>query len=143
MFLGTYSPRLDDKGRVILPSKFRDQLAAGLVVTRGQERCLVVYPQPEYERVLAQLAQAPTTNKLVRDYKRLFTSSASDEVPDKQGRITLPVTLREYAGLDREPAVIGAGERVEIWDAESWSRYLTEQESQFAETAEELIPGVF
>lgn len=143
MFLGTYSPRLDDKGRVILPSKFRDQLAAGLVVTRGQERCLVVYPQPEYKRVLAQLAQAPTTNKLVRDYLRLFTSSASDEVPDKQGRITLPVTLRQYAGLDRELAVIGAGDRVEIWDAESWSRYLTEQESQFAETTEELIPGVF
>lgn len=143
MFLGTYSPRLDDKGRVILPSKFRDQLADGLVVTRGQERCLVVYPRAEFERILAKIVDAPTTNKPTRDYQRMFTSAASDEVPDKQGRITIPTNLRRYAGLDRELAVIGTGGRVEIWDAEDWSRYLTEQESQYAQTAEEIIPGLF
>ncbi|PID53146.1 MAG: cell division/cell wall cluster transcriptional repressor MraZ [Micrococcales bacterium] len=143
MFLGTHSPRLDDKGRLILPSKFRDQLAAGLVVTRGQERCLVVYPLAEFERIHEQARQAPTTNKGVRDYLRMLLSGASDEIPDKQGRITLPAHLRDYAGLQRDLAVIGAGSRVEIWDAGTWAAYLSEQESQFADTAEEIIPGLF
>jgi MraZ protein len=143
VFLGTHSPRLDDKGRLILPAKFREQMEKGVVVTRGQERCLYVFPATEFERLAGQLRQAPVTSKQARDYLRVFLSGASDEIPDKQGRITLPPALRSYAGLDRDCAVIGAGERVEIWDAGAWEAYLAEQEQAFAEQAEEVVPGLF
>ena len=143
MFLGTHSPRLDDKGRLILPAKFREQLESGVVVTRGQERCLYVFPMTEFERLADQLRQAPVTSKQARDYLRVFLSGASDEVPDKQGRITIPPVLRTYAGLERDLAVIGAGQRVEIWDATAWESYLARQEEVFAEQAEEVVPGLF
>lgn len=143
MFLGTYTPRLDDKGRLILPAKFREQLEAGVVVTRGQERCLYVFPVPEFERLAEQLRQAPVTSKQARDYLRVFLSGASDEELDKSGRVTIPPTLRQYAGLNRDCAVIGAGQRVEIWDLQAWETYLAEQEEAFADTAEEVVPGLF
>lgn len=143
MFLGTYSPRLDEKGRLILPAKYREELAEGLVLTRGQERCLYVFGIREFERVHEQLRAAPLSSKQARDYIRVFLSGASDEVPDKQGRITIPPPLREYAGLDRELAVIGAGTRAEIWDAQAWNEYLNEKEAVFSETEEEVVPGLF
>lgn len=142
MFLGTHSPRLDEKGRLILPAKFRDRLANGLVVTRGQERCLYVFPMDEFVRVAEQMRAAPVTSKAVRDYLRVFLSGASDEVPDKQGRVTIAPVLREYAGLSRDLAVIGAGSRVEIWDAAAWDTYLGATEQAFAEQAEEVVPGL-
>ncbi|MFW6187828.1 MAG: division/cell wall cluster transcriptional repressor MraZ, partial [Actinomycetota bacterium] len=93
MFLGTYSPRLDEKGRLILPAKYREELAEGLVLTRGQERCLYVFSVREFERVHEQLRAAPLSSKQARDYIRVFLSGASDEVPDKQGRVTIPPPL--------------------------------------------------
>ena len=143
MFLGTHSPRLDEKGRIILPAKFRDELADGLVLTRGQERCIYVFSQKEFEKVHEQMRQAPLSSRQARDYIRVFLSGASDEVPDKQGRITIPPALRSYAGLGRELAVIGAGTRAEIWDATAWQTYLEEQENAFSETDEDAIPGIF
>nr|NLD39757.1 division/cell wall cluster transcriptional repressor MraZ [Actinomycetales bacterium] len=143
MFLGTYEPKLDEKGRLILPAKYREELAAGLVLTRGQERCLYAFPMREFERLHAQLREAPVTSKQARDYLRVFLSGATDEVPDKQGRVTIPAPLRQYAGLDRDLAVIGAGSRVEIWDAVAWADYLSIQETAYSETAEEVIPGLF
>lgn len=143
MFLGTYEPRLDEKGRIILPAKFREELSSGLVLTRGQERCIYVFSAREFESMNEKIRQAPVTSKQARDYMRVFLSGASAETPDKQHRVTIPTTLRAYAGLDRELAVIGAGSRVEIWDAAAWQTYLTEQEAAFAETAEEVIPGLF
>ncbi|MBD7993755.1 division/cell wall cluster transcriptional repressor MraZ [Arthrobacter sp. Sa2CUA1] len=143
MFLGTHSPRLDEKGRLILPAKFRDELAEGLVLTRGQERCIYVFSQKEFEKVHEQMRQAPLSSRQARDYIRVFLSGASDEVPDKQGRITIPPALRSYAGLGRELAVIGAGTRAEIWDATAWQTYLEEQENAFSETDEDAIPGIF
>ena len=142
-FLGTHTPRLDDKGRLILPAKFRPQLAQGLVMTRGQERCLFLLPMDEFRRMHDQIRQAPVTSKQARDYLRVFLSGASDEVPDKQGRISIPPMLRSYAGLDRDVAVIGAGTRVEVWDLQAWETYLAEQEAGYAETAEEVCPGAF
>jgi len=142
-FLGTYTPRLDDKGRLILPAKFRPQLAPGLVVTRGQERCLFVFPMSEFRRMHDQIRTAPVTSKQARDYLRVFLSGAHDEIPDKQGRLSIPTALRTYAGLDRDVAVIGAGTRVEIWDARAWETYLDEQVSVYAETSEEVLPGAF
>ncbi|SNU01246.1 MraZ protein [Ruaniaceae bacterium KH17] len=143
MFLGTYEPKLDDKGRLILPAKFREELSRGLVLTRGQERCLFAFPMHEFEALHEQLRAAPVTNKQSRDYLRVFLSGANDEVPDRQGRITIPAALRSYAGLDRDITVIGAGSRVEIWDATAWRDYLTAQEDSYAATAEEVIPGIF
>ena len=143
VFLGTFTPKLDDKGRLILPSKFRDDLAEGLVITRGQERCLYVFSESEFAQMHDRIREAPITSKQGRDYLRVFLSGAHAETPDKQGRVTVPAALRQYASLDRDLAVIGAGSRAEIWDAEAWQRYLAEQESAFADIEEEVIPGMF
>lgn len=143
MLLGTFTPKLDEKGRLILPAKFRGELAEGLVITRGQERCLYVFSESEFERMHERVREAPVSSKQVRDYMRVFLSGAHAEAPDKQNRVTIPQPLREYAGLDRELAVIGAGSRAEIWDAEAWQTYLNEQEAAFAAIEEEVIPGLF
>jgi len=142
VFLGTHTPRLDDKGRLFLPAKFRERLAGGLVVTRGQERCLYVFPMDEFVRVAEAMRNAPVTSKAVRDYLRVFLSGAFDEIPDKQGRVTVPSTLREYAGLTRDCTVIGAGSRVELWDTNAWTTYLASTEQAFADQSEEVIPGL-
>ena len=142
MFLGTHHPRLDEKGRLFLPARFRDQLAEGVVMTKGQERCLYVFPMDEFVRVADTMRNAPVTSKVVRDYLRVFLSGASDEIPDKQGRVTVPATLREYAGLGRDCTVIGAGSRVELWDTTAWNTYLASTEQAFADQAEEVIPGL-
>jgi MraZ protein len=141
-FLGTYQPRMDDKGRLFLPARFRDALAGGLVITRGQERCLYLFPTAEFAMIYARLRQAPVTSKAARDYQRVLLSGASDEVPDRQGRVTVPPPLREYAGLAKDCVVIGAGSRVEVWDANAWQAYLTEQEGAFADLSEEVLPGL-
>ena len=141
VFLGTYTPRLDDKGRLILPAKFRGQLATGLVMTRGQERCLYLLPREEFRRMLDPVRQSPLTDQQNRSYQRIFLSAASDETPDKQGRISIPPILRTYAGLNRDLAVIGAGPRVEIWDLPAWEAYLAEQEAAYADPAQEVPPA--
>jgi MraZ protein len=143
VFLGTYHPKLDEKGRLFLPARFRDELAGGLVITKGQDRCLYLFTREEFGRRAAALETAPLTAKAVRDYSRVFFASASDEVPDKQGRITVPATLRDYAGLVRDVAVIGANTRVEVWDAQAWESYAGGQEQAFADLSEEVVPGVF
>ena len=142
MFLGTHTPRLDDKGRLILPAKYREELSEGLVLTKGQERCLYVFPESEFGRITEALRTAPVTSKAVRDYSRVFFASAADEIPDKQGRITIPPALREYAALQRDCVVIGANTRLEIWDATAWETYLDQQEGAFSEASEEVLPGV-
>jgi MraZ protein len=142
MFLGTHAPKLDEKGRLFLPAKYREELAAGVVITKGQERCLYVFPHDEFARITEALRTAPVTAKAVRDYSRVFFASASDEVPDKQGRITVPPALRGYAGLQRDCVVIGANTRLEIWDAQAWETYLAEQEDAFSQAAEEVLPGI-
>ena len=142
MFLGTHTPRLDEKGRLFLPAKYRDELAAGLILTKGQERCVYVFPVAEFERITEALRTAPVTAKGLRDYSRVFFASASDEVPDKQGRITIPPALREYAALNRDCVVIGANTRLEIWDSQAWASYLGQQEDAFSEASEEVLPGV-
>jgi MraZ protein len=142
VFFGTHTPRLDDKGRLFLPAKFRDELQEGLVITRGQERCLTVWPVAEFRALTEQFRQAPVTNKKARDYVRMLFAGASDETPDKQGRITIPPMLREYASLTRDCVVIGAMNRVEVWDADSWQEYSGEQEQAFADLSEEVLPGI-
>ncbi len=141
MFLGTHNPRLDDKGRLILPAKFRDELAGGLVITKGQERCLYGFPMAEFRRIADELQKAPMTNKAARAYSRVFFASAHDQEPDKQGRVAIPPHLREYAALDRDLAVIGASSRIEIWDAAKWQTYLDDSEEAFSDIEEGELPA--
>ncbi len=100
-FLDSHPPRVDEKGRLILPAKFRDDLAGGVVITKGQERCLYVFPAAEFRRLAEQLQATPVTHKAARAYSRVFFASAHDEVPDKQGHVSIPAHLRDYAGLTR------------------------------------------
>ena len=142
MFLGTHAPRLDDKGRLVLPAKFREQLAAGLVLTKGQDRSIVVWPAAEFAAYSERLNEASRSDARVRAYLRVLFSGASDEIPDRQGRITLPPALREYAGLDRDVIVVGNGTTAEIWDSSAWETYLSNQEDDFSGMDEEVVPGV-
>jgi MraZ protein len=143
MLLGTYLPKLDDKGRLILPARFREELDAGVVITRGQERCLYVFSEREFETFADRIRQAPVTSKQGRDFTRLLLSGANQERPDTQHRVTIPPTLRDYAGLERDLTVIGAGNRAEIWSTPAWEAYYASVESDYANTAEEVIPGLF
>jgi MraZ protein len=142
MFLGTHTPRLDDKGRLALPARFRPELEGGVVICKGQERCLSIYPAAEFSRVTEGLKNAPVTDRRVRDYSRVLFASASDETPDGQGRIRIPPMLRDYAGLTKDCVVIGANTRLEVWDSAAWQSYLETAEPGFADIAEEVMPGV-
>ena len=144
MFLGTHTPRLDEKGRLFLPAKYRDEVAGGVVITKGQERCLSVFPAAEFARQAEELQVAESTAVTPEDKKRTrmrtrqFFGSAADDVPDRQGRITVPAPLRAYAGLERDCVVVGANTRLEIWDAAAWVAY---EESNDADFAEEAAPA--
>lgn len=147
MFLGTYTPSLDDKGRLILPARFREELAAGLVVTKGQERCLAVWTAEGFAELTARMRSAAppgppdaVIGRSSRDYHRVFFASAYDCQPDAQGRIVIPVPLREYAGLTRECVVIGADTRLEVWDAAAWAGYLADAESAFSASGSAAAP---
>ncbi len=142
VFLGTFAPRLDEKGRLILPAKWRDELAPGLVITKGQERCLYVFSLAEFTALTERMREAPLSGRASRDYSRVFFASAHDEIPDRQGRVMVPQSLRDYAGLDRDCTVIGANTRLEIWDTDSWADYLRASEEQFASLTDAVIPGI-
>lgn len=143
MLLGTHTPKLDDKGRVILPAKFREDLAGGIVITRGQERCLYVFSSTEFERVHERIREAPLSNRQARDFLRMFLSGASAEMPDSQNRITVPTHLRAYAGLEKELIVTGVGAHAEIWNADAWNAYAAANEESYSDLEQEVIPGLF
>jgi MraZ protein len=143
MFLGTFTPRLDDKGRLFLPAKFRDELSAGLVITPGQERCLRVFPMAEFSRVTQAAREAPTALRETRDFHRMAFGDAHDEVPDRQGRVTIPPPLREYAGLSRDCEVVGLNSYLEIWDEPTWIAYRDRQRETYASMSEQGVPGLF
>ena len=133
MFLGTHSPRLDDKGRLALPARFRPELEGGLVICKGQDRCLFVFPVTEFSRFTDALRNAPVTDRRVRDYGRVLFASASNETPDSQGRITIPAPLRDYAGLTKDCVVIGSVDFLEIWDAQAWQTYVEANEENYSQ----------
>lgn len=142
ILLGTYAPKIDDKGRVALPAKFRAQLGGGFVMARGQERCVYVLPMVEFQRMTAQIQHTSMSNKSARDYLRVFLSGAVDEEPDKQGRIVVPPMLRDYASLGDEIVVIGVGTRAEIWNKSAWEAYLADREQGYADIADDVLPAV-
>ncbi len=140
LLLGTYTPKIDAKGRVALPAKFRSQLGAGCVLARGQERCVYLLPIPEFRRIAAQVQRTSLSDKRARNYLRMFLSGAVDEVPDKQGRVMVPQMLRDYAGLTGDIVVIGVGTRAEVWDRPTWETYLNEQEDDYSDMADDILP---
>lgn len=142
MFLGTHTPKLDEKGRLILPAKYRDELSDGLVITRFQERCLAIWPIKKFVEVTQSVRTASSSQQVVRDYQRMLASGASDDTLDKQGRITIPRHLREYAGLTEQCVVVGAIDRLEVWDVAAWDRYSAAKEEAYAELNETVFPGV-
>jgi MraZ protein len=138
MFLGTHTPRLDDKGRLTLPAKYRDELRGGMMITKGQDHCLYVFPREVFEQLALKVAEAPFTNESVRAYQRYLFAGT-----DSQGRVPITAELRRYAGLSKDCVVIGAVNRLEIWDAQSWQSYQERHEDAYAQAQEEVLPGMF
>lgn len=142
LLLGTYTPKIDAKGRMALPAKFRSQLGSGLVMARGQERCVYLLPVDEFRRIAMQIQRTSLGNKAAREYLRVFLSGATDQEPDKQGRVLVPQMLRDYADLKDDIVVIGVGTRAEIWNRASWESYLAEKEQGYSDIADDVLPEV-
>ena len=142
MLLGTYTPKIDAKGRMALPAKFRTQLGPGLIMARGQERCVYLFPQAEFRRVAMQIQHTSLGNKAAREYLRVLLSGAVDQTPDKQGRVLVPQMLRDYAKLGSDIVVIGVGTRAEIWDKKAWEQYLADNEQGYSDIADDVLPSV-
>ncbi|MFN8096815.1 MAG: division/cell wall cluster transcriptional repressor MraZ [Dermatophilaceae bacterium] len=122
-FLGLHNPRLDEKGRLILPARFRDDLGERIVVTKGPDRCVVIYPHAEFKaRIMDPLAAGSSASRNVRALRRAYLASASTETLDRQGRVTIPPGLRTWGGLDKECTVIGQGSYIEVWDSAAYAR---------------------
>lgn len=120
MFYGEYQHTLDQKGRIIIPSKFREELGDSFIITKGLDGCLFVYPTLEWSNIVEKLKALPFTDKDVRAFTRFFFSGASECELDKQGRILIPSNLRDYANLDKDLCIIGVSTKVEIWDRKKW-----------------------
>ncbi len=142
LLLGTYAPKIDAKGRMALPAKMRSQLGDGLVMARGQERCVYLLPATEFRRIAMQIQRTSMGNKAAREYLRVFLSGAVDQDPDKQGRVLVPQMLRDYANLGDDIVVIGVGTRAEIWDRKTWESYLADKEQGYSDIADDVLPEV-
>ncbi|WP_027091082.1 division/cell wall cluster transcriptional repressor MraZ [Cohnella thermotolerans] len=139
MFLGEYQHSIDDKGRIIIPAKFREALGPDFIITRGLDNCLFVYPRQEWNQLEQKLKQLPMMKSDARAFTRFFFSGASECEWDKQGRVNVPSHLREYAKLDKDCIVIGVSTRVEIWDKATWEAYNQQSQESFNEIAEKLV----
>lgn len=139
MFMGEYRHSLDTKGRLIVPAKFRDGLGEAFVITRGLDNCLFVYPQEEWKALEEKVKKLPLAKSEARAFVRFLFSGASECEVDKQGRISLPTLLRDYARIDKEVVVIGVSNRVEIWSKENWETYINQAEIDYADLTEKIV----
>ena len=141
MFVGSYPLRLDEKGRLALPVRFREHVAGGMVIKKGQERCIYGLTMDRVaEQSAALAAMAPSDTAAARMRARMSFGSMVEIEADKTGRITIPASLREYAGLDRDVVIVGVDTRFEIWDAAHWEAYVAEQEALYADMESEGMP---
>lgn len=138
MFLGEHRHALDAKGRVIFPARLREMLGAQVVLQKGIDPCLYVLPPEEWERLVEKVSSLPTTRPDARRFARFFFSQAQSERIDRQGRMTIPPSFREYAGLERDVVVVGAGARVEIWDSARWEEHRAGTEAGVEDFAKDL-----
>ena len=139
MFMGEYHHNIDEKGRLILPSKFRYDLGETFVITRGIDSCLFVYPKETWNNLTNKLNELSFTKKDVRSFQRFFLSAASICEFDKQGRINISSPLIEYASLDKECVVIGVNDRIEIWSKENFDKFLNDNLENISDIAENLF----
>jgi MraZ protein len=139
MFMGEFQHTIDDKGRMIVPAKFRESLGPTFIVTRGLDQCLFVYPMEEWVILEQKLKTLSLMKSDARAFSRFFFSGAGECELDKQGRINLPNNLVEYAKLDKECVVIGVSNRVEIWNKLTWLNYFQQSNDSFNEIAEKLV----
>ena len=138
MFMGEYNHTVDTKGRLIIPSKFREQLGEEFIVTKGLDGCLFVFPQDEWQAFEEKLRTLPLTQKGARQFTRFFVAGATPCELDKQGRILLPATLREFAGLDKDVVLAGMLNRIEIWSEQKWNENNNYEEIDMDEIAGQL-----
>lgn len=140
MFLGQFEHTLDDKGRISIPAKFRPELAEGLVITRGLDRCLFLFPIDRWNPLATHISDLPLGSPIARTLRRLLFSGASDVVPDRQGRVLIPAYLREYANIDGQVVIAGLNTHIEVWNADDWSQVQSQAEDKGidAEQWEEL-----
>jgi len=138
MFLGEYQHNLDTKGRIAIPSKFRQQLSGKAIITRGLDRCLFVFTSKEWETFAQKIIALPIARSDSRAFTRLMLAEATDVEVDKQGRVLVPAYLREYARLGKEAVITGLYNRFEIWNSDSWKEYKAKTESSGDDIAEKL-----
>jgi MraZ protein len=139
MFMGEYHHNIDDKGRIIIPSKFRYELGEKFIITRGLEKCLFIYSLNEWNNIVSKLKTLPFTKKDARDFIRFFLSGATECEFDKQGRINITSPLVSYADIIRECVIIGVNDRLELWSKESWEKFLNENENKLSDISEHLF----
>jgi MraZ protein len=138
MLLGEYQHNLDSKGRVAIPARFKEKLAAGAIITRGLDNCLFVFASKEWEGLAQKLVALPLAQANSRAFVRLMLAGAMDAMLDNQGRILIPDYLRRYADLKKQVVITGLYNRVEVWDAERWNEYKRRTEGASEEIAEKL-----
>ncbi|MDE3838419.1 cell division/cell wall cluster transcriptional repressor MraZ [Bacillus methanolicus] len=139
MFMGEYHHNVDNKGRLIVPAKFREHLGEMFILTRGLDQCLFGYPLSEWKLIEEKLKGLPLTKKDARAFTRFFFSGATECELDKQGRINIPSPLIQYAKLEKECVILGVSNRIEIWSKPIWEEYFNDSEESFAEIAENMI----
>lgn len=139
MFIGEYEHSIDQKGRVIIPSRLRDDLGLDFIVTKGLDNCLFIYPNSEWKVLEEKLKTLPLTSKDARAFVRFFFSGATECEVDKQGRILIPQNLREYAEIDKDVKILGVSTRVEIWSKTKWQNYSVDQSANVDEIAEKMF----
>lgn len=143
MLIGEYHHNIDEKGRLIIPAKFREEIGESFVVTKGLDGCLFVYSLVEWEKIVNKLKKLPFTKKDSRVFSRFFLASATVCEFDRQGRINLMNSLTLYAGLKKECAIIGVNDRLEIWDLDKFNNLMKENENELDEISENLFSGDF
>lgn len=138
MFMGEYHQKIDDKGRLTIPSKLRYELGESFIVTRGLDNCLFIYPKEEWNQVISKYKELPNT-KDARNFMRFFLSGATEVNFDKQGRINIPMPLIKYSDLLKDCIVIGVNERLEIWSKEKWDSFIENNEENLSDIADKLF----
>lgn len=139
MLMGEYHHNIDEKNRLVIPSKFRSELGDKFIITRGLDKCLFVYSLIEWNKIANKLRTLPFTQRDARNFSRFFLSGATDCELDRTGRVSITSPLIEYADITKECVIIGANDRLEIWAKESWTKFLDENEDQLSDIAENLF----
>lgn len=139
MFMGEFQHSLDDKGRLIMPAKFREGLGEKFIVTRGLDNCLFVYPLAQWKILEDKIKELPTSHADTRAFVRMFFSGAVEAELDKQGRIVIPQHLRDHARIERDAYIIGVSTKVEIWAKAAWEEYSSQAQQSYENIAETIM----